>query len=242
MPAAGPTIIRNRLLSYLPAAELAQLLPELHAINWSMRQSLYEVANPIEQVYFVERGLASVVVIMTDGSMSEVGMIGSEGMLDASVLLGAENSAQQAIVQVPGAALRMNAAICKAAFDRLPIFRAEVLRFVGAFLGLSAQTAACNRLHEAKQRCARWLLMASDRIESDTIPMTHEFLASMLGIRRTGVTAIARDLQRAKLIQYQHGRITITDRHSLKAAACECYSVDHQRLRQLLSRMSPARA
>jgi CRP-like cAMP-binding protein len=242
MPTAGRRIIRNHLLSGLPAAELAQLLPELHAINWPMRQSLYEVTNKIEQVYFVEQGLASIVVIMADGSTSEVGMIGPEGMLDISLLLGADTSAQHALVQIPGGALRMSAAVCKAAFERLPAFRVGVLCFIGAFLGLSAQTAACNRLHSATERCARWLLMASDRIESDTFPMTHEFLASMLGVRRTGVTAIARDLQRSKLIQYQHGRITITDRDGLAAAACECYSVDHQRLRQLLSRISPARA
>jgi CRP-like cAMP-binding protein len=233
MPAANRTIIRNRLLSALPAAELDRLRPDLHLVTWSMRQTLYEVSAPIEQVYFIEQGLASIIVLMADGSTSEVGMIGSEGMVGAAALLGAGTSAHHVVVQIPGAAWRMNAALCKAEFDRRAAFQAGVLRFVGAFLNLSAQTAACNRLHAAKQRCARWLLMASDRIQSDTLPMTHEFLASMLGIRRTGVTAIARDLQQARLIEYRHGRIAITDRKGLEAAACECHRIDHERLRQL---------
>jgi CRP-like cAMP-binding protein len=234
MPAAGRTIPGNRLLSALPSAELGRLSPDLHPVSWSMQQTLYEVGAPIEQVYFIEQGLVSIIVIMADGSTSEVGMIGFEGMAGAPALLGTAASAQHVVVQIAGTALRMNAALCKTAFDRLPAFHAIVLQFVGAFLDLSAQTAACNRLHRAKQRCARWLLMASDRIRSDTMPMTQEFLASMLGIRRTGVTAIARELQRAGLIRYRHGLIAITDRNGLEAAACECYRADRERLRQLL--------
>jgi CRP-like cAMP-binding protein len=222
------------LVSALPPAELDRLWPDLHPVSWSMQQTLYEVGAPIEHVYFVEGGLASIVVIMADGATAEVGMIGFDGMVGAPLLLGATNSAQHVVVQIPGTALRLNAALCKAAFDRLPAFHAGVLRFVAAFLNLSAQTAACNRLHAARQRCARWLLMASDRTRSDTMPMTHEFLASMLGIRRTGVTAIARDLQRAKLIRYRHGHLAITNRQGLEAAACECYGVDHERLLQFL--------
>ena len=233
MPAAGRSTA-NHLLSALPTAELDRLWPDLHSVSWTMQQTLYEAGATIEQVYFIEEGLASIVVIMADGATSEVGMIGYEGMVGAPLVLGATTSAQHVVVQIPGTALRMNAVLCKAAFDRLPAFHAGVLRFLSAFLNLSAQTAACNRLHAAKQRCARWLLMASDRNQSDAMPITHEFLASMLGIRRTGVTAIARDLQRAKLIQYRHGRVTITDRRGLEEAACECYRIDHQRLEQFL--------
>jgi CRP-like cAMP-binding protein len=232
MPAASRTIPRNRLLSALPATELDRLWPDLHPVAWSMQQTLYEVGEPIEQVYFIEQGLACVVVIMADGATSEVGMIGFEGMAGASLLLGADTAAQHVIVQVPGTGLRMNAAACRAAFAQRPVFHTGILRFIGGFLNLSAQTAACNRLHSARQRSARWLLMASDRIGSDTMPMTHEFLASMLGIRRTGVTAIARELQRAGLIRYRHGQIAITDRDGLEAAACECYRID-QELRRL---------
>lgn len=233
MPAGSRTIPRNRLLSALPAAELDRLMPDLHPVAWSIRQTLYEVGDPIEQVYFVEHGLACIVVIMADGATSEVGMIGFEGMIGASALLGADTAAQHVIVQIPGTALRMNAALCKAAFGQCPAFHAGVLCLVGALLNLGAQIAACNRLHSARQRCARWLLMASDRIQSDSMPMTHEFLASMLGIRRTGVTAIARELQRSGLIRYRHGQIAISDRDGLEAAACECYRIDREQLRRL---------
>jgi CRP-like cAMP-binding protein len=161
-------------------------------------------------------------------------MIGIEGIVGVSALLGAGTSSQHVIVQIPGSALRMDAASCKAAFDLRSSVRATVLRFIDAFLILVAQTAACNRLHSARQRCARWLLMASDRIESDTMAITHEFLSFMLGVRRTGVTAIARELQRSRLIEYRHGRIRILDRHGLQAVACECYGIDHEALRRLL--------
>jgi CRP-like cAMP-binding protein len=151
-------------------------------------------------------------------------------MVGMSALLGAEASMQRIIVQVPGSALRMNAALCKTSFDWRPAFHRIILRFVDVFLSLSAQTAACNLLHSAEQRCARWLLMASARMRSDTMPMTHEFLSSMLGIRRTGITAIAGALQRAGVIQYHRDRLRITDRDGLAAAACECYRLDHERI------------
>jgi len=222
------------LLAALPSEDFDQLWPDLHRVSWSTRQTLYEVGAPIEHVYFSEQGIASIVAIMADGSTSEVGMIGIEGIVGASALLGAGISSQHVIVQLPGSALRMDAALCKAAFDLRPGLRAIVLRFLDAFLALIAQTAACNRLHSARQRGARWLLMASDRIGSDTMTITHEFLSFMLGVRRTGVTAIALYLQRSGLIEYRHGRISILDRHGLQAVACECYGIDHKALRRLL--------
>ncbi len=233
MPTAGRTIIRNRLLSALPDGELGRLWPDLHPVSWAVQQTVYEAGDPIEHVYFVEEGMACIVVIMADGPTSEVGMIGREGIVGASALLGGEAAAQHVIVQIPGRALRMNAAQCKSAFAQYPAFHEGVLRFVGALLNLSGQVAACNRLHTARQRCARWLLMASDRIGTDMMPMTHEFLASMLGVRRTGVTAIARELQRNGLIRYRHGQLVITDRAGLEGAACECYRLDREQLRRL---------
>ena len=234
MPQASQTTTNNRLLSALPSEDFYQLWPDLHRVSWSTHQTLYEVGAPIEHVYFSEQGVASIVAIIADGSTSAVGMIGIEGIVGASVLLGAGTSSQHVIVQLPGSALRMDAALCKAAFDRRPGVRATVLRFIDSFLALIAQTAACNRLHSARQRCARWLLMASDRIESDTMAITHEFLSFMLGVRRTGVTAIARELRRSGFIEYRHGRIRIRDRHGLQAVACECYRIDHEALCRLL--------
>src|SRR6516164_6858084 len=224
------TNTRNHLLAALPEEELAEFRSILTPVSLSHKQVIHEKNIPIDDVYFIEQGVTSVLTVMSDGGMSEVGMIGAEGMAGMSALLGAEASAHRIIVQVPGSALRMNAALCKASFDHGSAFHQIVLRFVDTFLSLSAQTAACNLLHSAEQRCARWLLMASARMRSDTMPMTHEFLSSMLGIRRTGVTAIAGALQRAGLIQYHRGRIRITDRDGLVAAACECYRSDRERI------------
>lgn len=221
---------RNHLLSALPEDELAEFRSSLTSVPLTHKQIIHEKNTQIDHIYFIEHGITSVLTVMSDGAMSEVGMIGAEGMVGMSALLGAETSTQRIIVQVPGSALRMNAALCKASFDRRPVFHRIVLRFVDAFLSLSAQTAACNLLHSAEQRCARWLLMASGRMRSDTVPMTHEFLSSMLGIRRTGVTAIAGGLQRAGVIQYHRGRIKITDHDRLVASACECYRLDCQRI------------
>jgi CRP-like cAMP-binding protein len=234
-PTARRMNTKNRLLATLPRQDQEELWPDLHPVSLVLGQTLYEVGQPIEHVYFIERGVASIVTLMADGSTSEVGMIGPEGLVGLAGLLGAEASAQHIVVQIPGTALRMNAAACKAAFDQRPTFRAIVHRFINSFLNLSAQTAACNRLHSVEQRCARWLLMAADRAGAETIPVTHEFLGSMLGARRTGVTAIARKLRRAGLIDYRHGRITIVDRNGLEAVACECYGFDHARLSGSLS-------
>ena len=128
----------------------------------------------------------------------------------------------------------MKAAACKAAFDQSAAVRAVMMRFIDGLWDLSAQTAACNRLHTIEQRCARWLLMAHDRLQADIMPMTHEFLASMLGVRRAGVTETAGELQRSGLIRYHHGRLTIVDREGLEALACECYRNDHALFMRLL--------
>lgn len=221
---------RNHLLSALPEGELHEIRSDLTTVSLAHKQIIYEKDMPIDHVYFIEQGVASVLTVMSNGAMSEVGMIGAEGVVGMSALLGAEASAQRIIVQIPGSALQMNAALCKASFDQCPVFHQIVLRFVDSFLSLSAQTAACNLLHSAEQRCARWLLMASARVRSDTIPMTHEFLSSMLGIRRTGITTIAGALQRAGVIRYHRGRIRITDRDGLAASACECYRLDGERI------------
>src|SRR5436305_10500095 len=160
---------------------------------------------------------------MADAITIEVGMIGIEGAVGTAALLGGETSSQQALVQVSGSALRMNAAECKLAFDQSTAVRAVIMHFIEALFDLSAKTAACNRLHTIEQRCARWLLMAHDRLQADIMPMTHEFLASMLGVRRAGVTETAGELQRSGLIRYHHGRLTIVDRERPEGLVCECY-------------------
>jgi CRP-like cAMP-binding protein len=225
---------KNRILAALPQADLDRFFASLQPVSLPLKHLLYQVGAPLDWIYFIEQGVASILTSMANGSTIEVGMVGSEGIVGAAALMGGEASAQQIVVQVPGAALKMPAAKCKEAFDQSPAFRAAVLRSVAAFLDLGAQTAACNRLHTIEQRCARWFLMALDRLDGDVLPMTHEFLASMLGVRRAGITETAGELQRAGLIRNGRGAVTVVDRPGLEAAACECYGLDHARLMRLL--------
>jgi CRP-like cAMP-binding protein len=238
MPRTIHPAFKNNLLAALSQGDLDRLSSDLCPVSLSLRQILYETGGPLEHVYFIEEGVASVLTTMANGATIEVGMIGAEGMAGLPALLGGEISAQHVVVQIPGNALRMNAALCKTAFEHSATIRATLLRFTEAILNLSAQTAACNRLHAIDQRCARWLLMAFDRTQSDVMPMTQEFLSSMLGVRRAGVTEAAGELQRSGLIRYQHGRITLIDREGLEASACECYRIDHERLLRLLGSLA----
>jgi CRP-like cAMP-binding protein len=224
---------KNRLLSALSPDDLDRFFSNLTPVRLAQRDVIYEIGAPIEDVYFVEDGLTSILTTMADGASVEVGMVGREGMVGVSVLLGSEVSVQHVVMQIPGTALRLSASACKAAFDQSDAVRKVFLRFFETILNLSTQTAACNRLHTAEQRCARWLLMSSDRVQSDILPLTHEYLSAMLGIRRAGVTEIAGELQRSALIRYHHGQITIIDRDGLAATACECYRLDRDQFDRL---------
>jgi CRP-like cAMP-binding protein len=219
---------RNRILSALPQAELDRLRSHLQAIALPQGQVLHEAGAAIEYVYFIEQGVGSVLTTMADGRAIEVRMVGRESVIGLAYLFGAEISPLQTIVQVPGSASRMSAPLFRAEFDRRELLRRIVLRLISAALVMTSQNAACNRLHSVEQRCARWLLEASNRIGSDTMPMTQEFLATLLGVRRAGVSATASQLQRSGLIRYRRGRLSIVDRQALEAHACECYIVDHE--------------
>ena len=234
MPSIFTNTLKNKLLSAVPPEDVQQLLSDLHPVSLSLRQILYQAGAPIDHVFFIEQGVASILTAMADGGTVEVGMVGQEGMVGAAVLLGSETSAQQIIVQIPGTALRLSTLSCKRACERSAALRNAVHRFLDTMLNLSAQTAACNRLHSIEQRCARWLLMASDRINSDRMQMTHEFLSSMLGVRRVGVTTTLGELQRSGLVRMSRGELVIVDHEGLEAAACECYRVDRAGLLRLL--------
>jgi CRP-like cAMP-binding protein len=186
-------------------------------------QILYSAGAPIEDLYFVEQGVVSLLTMMADGASIEAGMIGMEGLVGLPALFGDERLGQRAIVQAPGCALGMTAAEFGLAFDESADVRTVMLGYMGRLFTTAAQTAACNRLHSLKQRCARWLLMMYDRLQSDEMPLTHDFLSSMLGVRRTRVTEAAGELQRSGLIRYGRGLVTILDHQGLAAMACECY-------------------
>jgi len=176
----------------------------------------------------------SLVALLEDGTHAEVGLIGREGMLGTSLLSGIDTPYIESMVQMPGTALRMAATDFLHAMDAIPPFRALVLRYNEALQAQIMQTAACNGRHELEQRFARWLLMARDRADADLLPLTQEFMAMMLGVRRPSITVTAGILQRASLIRYSGGRVTILDRASLEAAACECYGAVTRRFAALL--------
>ena len=225
---------KNRILAALPQEDFDRYFASLQPVSLPQRQVLYAVGAPLDSIYFVEEGVACVLTSMTDGSTIEVGMIGREGMVGVPTLMGVAVSTQHVIVQIPGSALKMPAAQCKAAFDQSAAVRTPILRFIQSLLDLSAQTAACNRLHSVERRCARWLLMAHDRAANGPLPMTHEFLATMLGVRRAGVTETVGELQRSGLIRNHRGEVDVVDREGLEAAACECYRNDHALFMRLL--------
>jgi CRP-like cAMP-binding protein len=243
MPLPTGSLIRNRVLSALPQVKLERLCLHLEPVALSQRQIIHEAGAAIEHVYFIEQGLASVLTTMADGGAIEVRMLGREGIIGLPCVLDATVVPQQVIVQIPGSALRMSAALFKAEFDRRETLYEGALRLIGAALAMVSQNAACNRVHSVEQRCARWLLEASNRIGSDAMPMTHEFLSWPLGARRTGVTQTASQFRRAGLISYRRGRLTIIDREGLEVRTCECYFVDHEQFEweQSLHRPNPLR-
>jgi CRP-like cAMP-binding protein len=225
---------RNRLLAALPPDSLAQLWPKLEAVELPLRTILHESGNPISSVYFLETGYVSMLAYMEDGDAAEVGLIGCEGLVGLPVLLGADHDDLEAVVQNPGTGLRIDTAAFWEELEHVPALRVLLLRYALVHHGQVARTAACNGRHHTEQRLARWLLMAHDRVEGDDYPMTHEFLGLMLGVRRAGITIAAGQLQKAGLIQYDRGRIEVTDRSGLESAACECYGISRRAYDRLL--------
>jgi CRP-like cAMP-binding protein len=224
----------NRLLDLLPPSQLDRLRPHLTAEALVLDQTLQERGKRVETVVFPISGMISIVAMMRDGAAVEVGLVGREGMLGVPAVLGDEVSLNEAMVQIPGSALRMPAAVLEREAQASPPLRAILLRYVQAYLNSATQSAACNRAHLLEQRLARWLLTARDRTGSDRLPLTHELIAMMLGVRRAGVTVAAQSLQSAGFIHYAHGRITIADREGLAVAACECYEVTRREYARLL--------
>jgi CRP-like cAMP-binding protein len=224
----------NRLLGLLLPRDYARLRPHLHHIPLEYRQSLYRANKPIEFVYFIESGVGSLVNTMTNGEAAEVGTIGNEGVVGLPLLFGDDRAPTSVYVQVPGVGLRMKATLFNKELARSAPMRAVMLRYAHAFFNQVAQAAACNHFHSLEQRCCRWLLMTHDRMQSDEFLLTQEFLAMMLGVQRTGVTAAAGALQRAGLIRYRRGKVTMIDRRGLLRRSCECYGVSKKEFDRLL--------
>ncbi len=230
--AAGPG--GNRLLGLLARGDYARLRPHLRRIPLEYRQSLYRAHEAITSVYFIETGVGSLVNTMEDGKAAEVGTVGNEGIVGLPIIFGDGRAPTSVYVQVPGTGLRMKASLFKAELARSTSMRAVMLRYAHAFFNQVAQSAACNQFHSIQQRCSRWMLMTHDRMQSDEFLLTQEFLAMMLGVQRTGVTAAAGALQRDGLIRYKRGNVSILDRRALERRTCECYSVSRKEFDRLL--------
>lgn len=224
----------NGLLASLQPDVLGPLLQKLTPVPLPLREVLYRAHGPIEAVYFVTSGMISLVTNLEDGMQAEVGLIGREGMLGMALLSGVTTSFVEAMVQLPGAALRMGARELHQEVDVNAPLRQALLRHSEALQAQVMQTAACNGRHGLEQRLARWLLMAHDRADGDDLLLTQDFMAMMLGVHRPSITVTAGILQRAGLIRYTAGRITILDRESLEASACECYAAVRQRFVAIL--------
>lgn len=214
---------KNRILAALPPEELARIQPHLELMELPLRRVLIDPNRPIEHVYFVEEGVVSILGVMQDGTAVETATIGYEGMVGLPVFLGAESMAAQAFAQVSGSGYRMTADALVRELEHGGALRRLLGRFTQALITLTAQNSACNRVHTAEQRCARWLLLTADRAGRDTIHLTHLFLSQMLGVRRATVTEVAGGLQARGLIDYSRGRINIVDRAGLEETSCECY-------------------
>jgi CRP-like cAMP-binding protein len=224
----------NRLLAALPRKEYDRLHPHLEKVSLPLKDILYEPNGPIPHVYFPLDGVVSLVIIMDSGFSLEVGIIGNEGMVGTPVFLGCQSSLTRAISQVAGDALRMETKVFQEEMLRRGGLYSLVQRSTQAMINQISQSTVCNHRHSVKKRMCRWLLMSHDRVGTDEFPLTHEFLAQMLGVCRPTVTAVAGTLQKAGLINYHRGRITVIDRKGLETAACECFQVLTKELDRLL--------
>lgn len=233
MRSLASPVITNRMLPALPPATLARLRPDLEPVEIGRGQVISRQGRTVEHMHFINRGMVSLVKTMRDGRTVEIGTVGREGVTEATALCGVGTTVLEAIVQVPGTALRIRAPALLSAMQQDAALQDVMHRYIRfSFLQL-AQTAACNRLHFLEERCCRWLLTAHDNAMSDKFPLTHEFLAMMLGVQRTGVSVAANALKSAGLIDYAHGQVTITDRTGLESAACECYATTESALAAL---------
>jgi len=226
--------VGNNLLAALPPEEYERLLPNLEPVSLSIKQVLYEPNRPIDYAYFINSGATSLLNLMQDGQTIEAATVGKEGMIGVPLLLGTTQIPLQVIVQIPGDGLQMKADVFKAEVYWGCPLHTLLLRYMQTLMNQISQTAACNRLHCVEARCCRWLLMTRDRMESDSFPLTQEFLSYMLGVRRASVSEVAATLQKSGLINYHRGQITIRDRKGLEAASCECYQSTQQEFMRLL--------
>jgi CRP-like cAMP-binding protein len=213
----------NKLLDSLPKNDHRRLVPHLQIVPLKFKQVLYEPRSVIDYLYFPRHGATSMVTLMQNGSCIEVAIIGREGLIGLSALLGEERALARLVVSVPGSALRVRINLIKEQTSQDTVLGRLIMLYQRAFLKQIAQSSACNGLHSLAQRCCRWLLESRGRATSDEFALTHEFLAAILGVRRSSVSEVLELFQEKGFIHYHRGKIRILNRRGLEAAACECY-------------------
>jgi CRP-like cAMP-binding protein len=231
-PSAQPS--QNHLLGALPAAEARRWMPLLESVDLPLGHVLYESGAALDHVYFPTSAIISLLYVMDNGASAEIAVVGNEGILGVSLFMGGESTPSRAVVQSAGHGFRLKANILKEEFNRAGPVLHLLLRYTQALITQMAQTAVCNRHHTLDQQLCRWLLLSLDRLEGNQLVMTQELIANMLGVRREGVTEGALKLQRAGLISYMRGHITVLDRAGLEKRSCECYSVVKKEYDRLL--------
>lgn len=227
----------NLLLAALPSDDYKRVLPDLEPIPIALGDVLYESGIPMRGAFFPTTAIVSLLYVMEDGASAEIAVVGKDGMVGVSLFMGGDTTPSRAVVQSAGQAYRLKSQRLKDEFSRNGPMQQLLLRYTQYLLTQMAQTAVCNRHHSLDQQLCRWLLLSLDRLPSNHLIMTQELIANMLGVRRGGVTEAAGNLQRAGLIEYRRGRITVVDRAGLEARVCECYAVVKRESDRLLPRV-----
>jgi CRP-like cAMP-binding protein len=225
----------NRLLDALPEADRRRLVGLMQPIKHPIDDVLYEFRGPINYLYFPTGAVMSALTIMADGSAIEVATVGREGLIGHTVVAGDRTSANRLIVQIPDGSLRIETKVFQNEFAYSGPLRDLLGKYNTAFMAQVSQSVACNGLHQLEKRCCRWLLMTRDRMDSDDIPLTHEFLGFMLGVRRASVSDVLAPLQTAGLLRSHRGVITLLNRGGLESLSCECYRFVRDEYERLLS-------
>jgi CRP-like cAMP-binding protein len=225
---------QNHLLAALPKAEFERLAPDLEPVDMLLGDVLYESGGLLQHVYFPTSAILSLHYVMENGSSSEIASVGNEGVLGISLFMGGNTTPSRAMVQTGGQGYRLKAQLLVQEFNRAGLMQQLMLRYTQALITQMSQTAACNRHHSLVQQLCRWLLLTLDRMPTNELVMTQELVASMLGVRREGVTEAAGKLQQAGVIRYRRGHITVLERSGLESQVCECYEVVKKEFARLL--------
>jgi CRP-like cAMP-binding protein len=229
-----PSPVQNHLLAQLPQAERNRWFPKLRIDRYALGQVMYEAGVTLKHVYFPITAIISLLYVMENGASAEIAVVGNEGIVGVSLFMGGGSTPSRGVVQSAGQGYRLVRTLMKNEFDKAGPVLHLLLRYTQALITQMSQTAVCNRHHSLDQQLCRWLLLSLDRLQGNELVMTQELIANMLGVRREGVTEGALKLQKAGLIQYLRGHITVLDREGLEKRSCECYAVVKKEYDRLL--------